>query len=151
MNIHPFYLEQYKMLRDEIMFTIGQIYSTETYTVIVVVAIYAWLFVNASRVSVRAVWFVPTCLILLSAIHCLILALRLSLLGEYLRSIEETVFGQNNNVPGWERYKLSHGQLIENTDHILSLLGWMVGFVASIALSWRGQKARSQRRPSEET
>jgi hypothetical protein len=142
MNIHPFYLEQYKMLRDEIMFTIGQIYSTEIYTVIAAAGIYAWLFVNASRISVRAVWFVPTCLIFVSAIHCLILALRLSLLGDYLRGIEETVFEQNNNVLGWERYKLLHGQWIEKTDYILSSLGWLIGFGASIALSWRQQKVR---------
>ena len=41
MDIHPFYLEQYKMLRDEIMFTMGQIYSTETYGAIAVAGVYA--------------------------------------------------------------------------------------------------------------
>jgi hypothetical protein len=137
MDIEPFYLEQYKMLRDEITFTMGQIYSTETYGAIAVAGVYAWLLLNAARISIRAVWFIPPLLIFVCAIHCLVLALRLSMIGGYLRSIEEVVLGMNGPIGGWEHYKLSH-RWVETSDFVLASVAWTLATTAAIGISWLG-------------
>lgn len=152
MDINPFYFEQYKMLREEIMFTMGQLYSTETYGALAVAVVYAWLLLNTSRISVRAVWFIPPCLIFVCAIHSLMLALRLSVIGEYLRGIEDVVFGLDAKLPGWEHYKRSH-HWVDKTDFVLAGLAWAIGLGTSIAISWRGSIKRpssfAQERPNQ--
>ena len=142
MDILPFYLEQYKMLREEIMFTIGQLYSTETYSVIVVIAVYLWLLANPSRIAIRAIWFIPPCLIVIAAVHCIFLQLRLAMMGEYLRGIEEIVLGPDTKIQGWEHYKLSHGQWVEGTDVVLASLAWVFALIVSIAIACRRPKVR---------
>ncbi len=150
MDIQPFYFEQYKMLREEIMFSMGQIYSTETYGGIAVAGVYAWLLVNASRISVRAVWFIPPFLIVVCAVHCLILSLRLSMIGGYLKDIEEVAFGLNAKVPGWEHYKLSHGW-VETSDFILASVTWVFASLAAIAVSWWGATRQPPSPPASPT
>ena len=140
MDIHLFYLEQYKMLREEIMFSMGQIYSTEAYGAIAVLGMYAWLLVNTSRISTRPIWFVPPCLIFACSIHCLMLALRLSMIGEYLKGVEEAILGLETKVPGWEGYKFSH-QGVEKIDFILASVAWVVALCGSIGVSWWGSRA----------
>ncbi len=134
MDPPAFYLEEYKALREEIIFTINQLYATEAFVVILVLAVYGWLLLGEPRVSVRGAWLLPPLLIVICAVHGLMLALRLSMIGKYLAGIEE-VFGTQGKIPGWEHYKLSHGW-IDTTDYILSALGWIGAFVGSVALAW---------------
>ena len=140
MDVHSFYFDQYKALREEIMFTIGQLYSTEMYGAIAVAAVYAWLLVNSSRISLRAVWFIPPFLIILCAIHCLMLTLRLSMIGGYLKTIED-VLATDSKIVGWEHYKLSYGW-VDTSDWVLATVGWASGLVASVAISWWGATMR---------
>lgn len=122
------------------MFTIGQLYSTEMYGAIAVAAVYAWLLVNSTRISLRAVWFIPPFLIILCAIHCLMLTLRLSMIGGYLKTIED-VLATDSKIVGWEHYKLSHGW-VDTSDCILATVGWVSGLIASVAISWWGATRR---------
>lgn len=143
METHAFYLDQYKALREEIMFSMGQLYSTETYGAIAVAGVYAWLLVNHSRISLRAVWFIPPVLIFVCSIHCLVLSLRLSMIGGYLKGIEE-VLGADTKIVGWEHYKLTHGW-VETSDFILASLAWVSGLAGSIIISWWGARIRPAR------
>ena len=122
------------------MFTLGQLYSTEMYGTIAIAGVYAWLLVNSSRISIRAVWFIPPFLIIVCAIHCLVLYLRLSMIGGYLRQIEE-VFAADSKIIGWEHYKLSHGW-VDTSDFVLATLAWVSALVASVAISWWGARMR---------
>jgi hypothetical protein len=134
LDTSAFYLEQYKALREEIISSIGQIYATEAFVVIVVLAVYGGLLLSESRISVSVAWFVPPVLIVACAVHCLMLALRISTIAKYLAGIEE-IFGTGGKIQGWEHYKLSHGW-IDKTDNVLAALGWMAMFAGSIVLLW---------------
>jgi hypothetical protein len=140
MEINAFHLEQYKMLREEIMFNMNQLYSTETYTAVAVAAVYAWLLVNKHRISVRAVWFIPSFLIFVSSIHCLFLSLRLSMMGGYLRRIEEVAFKQDTTLPGWERY-LNTQRWVNTSDFGLASIAWVLAFGGSMLISRWASKA----------
>lgn len=140
MDAHSFYLDQYKALREEIMFTMGQVYSTEMYAAIAVIGVYAWLTVNGSRISIRAIWFFPPILIIACAIHCLVLCLRLSTIGAYLREIEK-VLAADSKIVGWENYKLSHSW-VDTSDYVLATVAWVSALSGSIALSWRAARMR---------
>jgi hypothetical protein len=145
MDIHSFYFDQYKVLREEIMFTMGQLYSTEIYGAIAVIAVYAWLSVNSARISVRTVWYIPPLLIFVCAIHCGILSLRLSMIGGYLKEIEE-VLGTDTKLIGWEHYKLAHAW-VEISDRALATFAWLSAFVGSVIMSWRATRVRLLRAP----
>jgi hypothetical protein len=140
MDGNSFYLYQYKALREEIMFSMGQLYSTEMYGALAVLVVYAWLFLNSSRISIRALWFIPPFLIIVCAVHCLVLSLRISMMGSYLKEIEE-VMGTDSRIVGWEHYKLSHGWL-DASDHVLATVACVIAFVASIAISQWGARMR---------
>jgi hypothetical protein len=140
MDVNSFYFYQYKALREEIMFSMGQLYSAEMYGAIAVLAVYAWLLINSSRISIRAVWFIPPFLIIVCAIHCLVLSLRISMMGSYLKEIED-VMGTDSRIVGWEHYKLSHGWL-DASDHVLAIAACVIAFVASIAISRWGARMR---------
>src|SRR5580700_5299760 len=133
MDANAFYLEQYKMLREEIIFSMGQLYSTETYAAIAVVVAYVLLLLNTHRLGTRSIWFIPPLLILVSGVHCLILALRISSIGNYLMRIEEIALPQGGILPGWEHYKLDH-YAIDRIDFVLAILAWTLSFVVSLAI-----------------
>ncbi|MEY2482946.1 MAG: hypothetical protein QOK24_1474 [Verrucomicrobiota bacterium] len=140
MDVHSFYFDQYKALREEIMFTMGQLYSTEMYGAIAITGIYLWLFVNSSHISIRSIWLIPPFLIVACAIHCLVLSLRLSMIGGYLKELEE-VLVEGNKIMGWEHYKLSRGW-VDMTDYVLATVAWVFALGVSVAISWRGARTR---------
>jgi hypothetical protein len=140
MDKYTFYLEQYRLLREEIIFTLGQLYNTEMYAAIAASAIYLWLSIYDGRLSVRAVWLIPPVLIFASAIHCLLLVLRVSMIGEYLKDIEN-VFVGNGDIHGWEHFKVSHPS-VDTADFVLASCAWLSVFVASVAISWSRAKKR---------
>jgi hypothetical protein len=136
MNSQLSHLDQYKMLRDEIMQHMREANRTEFWGATAAGAVYAWLIVHRD-VSSSAAWFIGPCVILFCGLRVLSITLRMRSIAEYLRHIEKITFGQDAELPGWERY------LDKNVGHftifspaVVGIVFWTLMFLASIVLSW---------------
>lgn len=132
------HLDHYKILKDEIMQYIREIYRTELSGAIAAGAIYTWLLTHKTNITSRAVWFIAPCLIFIGALRSLELTLRITYLGAYLKRIEEVIFGRNAELPGWEHYKLTHHnhRTFDILFNISAGIAWAVVFIGSIILSY---------------
>lgn len=130
------HIDQYKMLREEIMEYTREIYRTEVYVAFAVGSIYTWLMLHTDGIKTPIVWFIAPCLIFLSAIRCLIFVVRIKSIGRYLRRIEEVAFGKEARLPGWEQYKGGFNRL-DIFDNIIATLAWVLAFAGSIIISWK--------------
>ena len=124
------------MLREEIMQNIRETYRTEMVIAIAAATVYSWLLLHKQDVP-RIAWFIPPCLIFAATIRVLNLWLTIRFIVGYLRCIEEATFGDDTNLPGWERY-ISAGRhhpfaIICNT---LAVSLWVVALAVSIGGSW---------------
>jgi len=135
-----FYLEEYRALRGEIVFTLDHIYNSEIIAALSVVAVYLWLSRNPRDDSFRILWFIPPVLLGAAAVHILILICRLSEMAAYLRTIEEA-FRLANGSPGWEHYKLARPR-VDTVDRAVATIGWVSSLVGSLIYSWQQYRRR---------
>lgn len=99
---NSWHLEQYKMLRTEIMSHVEESRKLEIYAIGATAGIYSWFITRASLPS-RA-WLIVILIPLLGGLRSYTLYKRIGLLSEYLREIENYVFTGNKKLPGWENY-----------------------------------------------
>jgi hypothetical protein len=101
-NTNSWHLEQYKMLRTEIMSHVEETRKLEIYAIGAISAIYSW-FITKPTLPTRA-WLIALLIPLLGGLRSYTLYKRIGLLTEYLREIESCVFTGNNKLVGWENY-----------------------------------------------
>jgi hypothetical protein len=130
------HLEQYKMLREEIMQNIRVMDNVQYVAAIGAGAIFTWLVLNKGLVSWKFLWFVPPALVVFCSLKYLDLTNRIWQIAAYLARIEEVAFSQDARLPGWERYKKIHK--LRAYDKVLfaaTALGWLILIIGSFALS----------------
>src|SRR5689334_815416 len=108
MDTNLTHLEQYKMLRDEIMQHVREIYRTELVAAVAAGSVYTWLLLHRQDAGATSpvVWFIPPCLLVACALRCVDLIVRIKGIAKYLRTVEEVAFADDAKLPGWERYKV---------------------------------------------
>jgi hypothetical protein len=131
-----FSIEQYKQLRDEIIQYVREIFQTEIYGGIAVASVYTWLLSHKHDLLVRAVWFIPPCLILIGAVHCLMLTFRIKHIGRFLKHLEQAAYGQHAKSFGWEHYKTDAHHWVDTTDEVIATIAWALVFVGSVLISY---------------
>jgi hypothetical protein len=128
-------LDQYKMLREEVMQYMRETYNTQVAAAIAAASVYAWLLLHKKDVPSRAVWFIAPCVILVGALRSFELTLRIRSIASYLRRIEEVACGTDTQLPGWEHFKSAH-RWIDISANVWAIIIWGLEFVGSIAASW---------------
>jgi len=132
-------LEQYKMLREEILLYIKQMFLTESWAAIAVGAVYTWLLVHkdTSPQVPSLVWAIPPFVLILGAVRCVHLVMEMHRIGRYLRNIEQAAFGDDLKTPGWERFKQSENRhWFDKIQEIIAGLMWVAGIIAAVLFSW---------------
>ena len=137
MDTNLTHLEQYKMLRDEIMQHVREIYRTELVAAIAAGSVYAWLLLHRQDAGATspAAWFIAPGLLVACALRCVDLIVRIKGIAKYLRTIEEVAFRDDSKLPGWERYKVKRSWH-DITSVVLAALLWLVVIGGSISGSW---------------
>jgi len=131
------HLEQYKMLREEIMHHIKEISRLESWGAVAVASVYTWLLLNDKSISRRYLWFIPSCIILICATRCYISTARIYMIAKYLARIEEAEFGKDSHLPGWERYlRRPDSRALSTASFIAAALIWTIIFATSMTVSW---------------
>ena len=135
------HLEQYKMLREEVMQNIREMYHMERAATIGVGALYAWLLLHRPDVPSRAIWFIGPLIILVCGNRCLFLLAHTRFIAGYLRRIEETAFGGDTNLPGWELYLSRHNSQRGYRSYLMvsvtaTIVVWAFAFCASMVTSY---------------
>jgi|SRR5579883_3246684 len=131
------HIDEYKMLREEIMQHMKGLTQAQTWAVVAGGAVYGWLMTHREMLvgPWRFGWFIPPFIGVACSIISLETDYRIAHIAAYLRRIEESEFGQDSNLPGWERYKRHH----RSSDKFGNLLGvalWTIAIIGSFALSW---------------
>ena len=132
------HLDQYKMLREEIMHHMREASRTEFWGITAAGAAYAWLIVNKDEHTLSpAVGFIGPIIILFCAFRVLSITTRMRSIAAYLRRIEEISFGQNTELPGWERHLENEvGHFTIFSPAVSGIVFWVLMFACSIAASW---------------
>lgn len=142
MPIEQFHLDQYKMLREEIMQNILETYHAELLVAGAVGAIYAWLWTTwlwtiKPKGNERAICYVPPVIIFFGALRCLMLTVQNQVIAGYLSRIEEAAFGANVRLPGWERFLSSgSGGPVTRWSYAAGI-AWFLAFIGASVVSWR--------------
>jgi len=138
-----FHLEQYKMLREEVMELIAQTRQLEFYAFGAFGAFYAWLYTE--NPGERAAWFLAPFLALLGSVRSLALLKRINEIGRYLRGLEHHLVPMHPDDPiphrddepprpiGWERHRETIGGKWFLTT---SALLWALLLVATVWLAY---------------
>jgi len=102
METDSFHIDQYKMLRDEIMQHMREVDRTWSWGVIAAGAVYAWLILHWGAKIPTLAWFISPGVILFCGIRVLVITLRMTSIAGYLRRIEARFFSEDSDLPGWE-------------------------------------------------
>jgi hypothetical protein len=134
MDIETSHLEQYKMLREEVMQCMREIYTIQVGAAIAAASVYAWLALHKNDVPSRAAWFIAPCVIIVGSLRSAELTLRIRGIAGYLSQIEDVMWTDCAKLPGWEHYK--HTQpWIDISSNISAIVIWVLEFVGSIGAS----------------
>ncbi|PTY07522.1 hypothetical protein DB347_09515 [Opitutaceae bacterium EW11] len=137
MDAHITHIEQYKMLREELMHHMREISRLELYGAIAVGATYTWLLLHKSDITARAVWFIPPCIVILCSLRCLAHTLHIKSIARYLKLLEELAFKDEQVVPGWERYaSIRAHKWITASEVLTSVVMWIITFGVTIIASY---------------
>lgn len=131
-DVDSWHLEQYKMLKTEIMSHVEETRKLEIYSIGAIAAIYSW-FITRSTLPSRA-WLIALLIPLLGGLRTYTLYKRIGLLSEYLREIENKIFKDENKLIGWERYFHSKSLLVYKKQGIpfSSIVFWVSLLVVTI-------------------
>lgn len=131
------HLEQYKMLRAEIMQSIRVLDTVQYAAALGTAGIYTWLIVNKAQVTLELMWFIPFGLLLFCAAKSWDLNNRIWQVAKYLERLEDAAFGDDPQIPGWERYKRNNKlTLYDRVLFAATALAWLIALIGSFALSW---------------
>src|SRR5215208_7232480 len=123
------HLEQYKMLREEIMHNVRTVDTIQYAAAVGAAAAYAWLVSNKVQISsnFNFIWFIPPLFLCFCAFKSVDLTKRIWQIAAYLVLIEQASFRSDPELPGWEQYKRKSK---------LRLYDWIMSGVT--ALFWVG-------------
>lgn len=137
------HLEQYKMLREEVMQIIRTTDAVQYAAALSTAAIYTWLIINKDKVLSNWLWYVAPFLIMFCALKSADLTYRIWQIAKYLTRIEEASFAQDSPLPGWEKYKLGHKLArYDKIETAATFIFWLLLLVGSIVLSYHLSKSR---------
>jgi hypothetical protein len=123
------------MLREEIMQQLRETGRTEFWGVTAAGLVYAWLAAHKD-VSPFA-WCISPCVILFCGLRVLTITSRMRSIAVYLRRIEEAAFGQETELPGWERYIDGEvGHFAGFSPAVAAIVYWTFVLMLSILASW---------------
>ena len=132
------HLEQYKMLREEIMQNSRALDTVQYAAALGAAAAYVWLVTNKAQVTLQLLWYIPPMLLLFCAAKSMDLSNRISQIARYLSRIEESAFGSDPHLPGWERYKTANRLRLYDRILIAATASvWLLACLGSLLLSWR--------------
>ena len=127
------YLEQYKLMREEVLLYIQLRYRTEFSTVIAVGLVYGWLIHEAETIHVQLfLWCVPTLITLVAAHHCYHFTKEMHRIGEFLYELENAASAEDARLLGWEHHK---GKRFDKKADFLTICIWMLVLLGSFILS----------------
>lgn len=129
----PTQAEQYKMLREEIVQHMVEIYRTQVWGAVAVGSIYTWLLANRDKIPSRAIWFIGPIVILGCMIRCWDLVRRMAGISPYLCRLERIAFS-DPYAPGWERYKIENPKMDRDTNARAAVV-WTAFFLCSVMAS----------------
>jgi hypothetical protein len=144
----PSHADQYKMLRDEIMHYMSEIYKTQAWGATATVAIYAWLFTHTTAIMWPYCWYLAPCVILVSLLRCIDHNYRIHDIAKYLAQIEGAAFGKSRELPGWENYKCRTSRKDQLTQITIASI-WAVALAGSVTVSWKLSHADFSKRNQE--
>lgn len=136
MDKPEFHLEEYKMLREEILQDVREIYRTEVLAAVAGVSVYTWLMSHNKTYVPYLAWFIPPFVLLVSIARCADRTFRITTIGRYLKSTEKVVFKHDASLLGWEHYKASR-PWIGRSSVIIATVVWTIVFMASVMVSCR--------------
>jgi len=143
-NQFPSHADQYKMLREEIVQNVAEIYKTQLWGATATVAIYTWLLTHTSVIPWRYTWYIAPCVVVICIIRCLDLIIRIRRIAKYQRRIESAAFRKGGEPPGWETYKATIKEMDSLSNGLASAI-WIFALVATFAASWQLSKADRQK------
>lgn len=130
------HLDQYKMLRDEVMQDMREMSHAELAASVGVGAVYAWLLVHKDAVtSFPFIWFIGPCVVIACAVRTIMFMIHIRYIVKYMKRIEKVAFGQDTNLPGWERYLSKNARRLFIGHIVVSTILWTFFLLASIASS----------------
>lgn len=136
MSDHINHLEQYKMLREEIMQCIREISQFQFAAALAIGTIYPWLIAHKQDVSSRLVWYIAPAIAIYCGLKCLDLVIRIKIISGYLRRLEHAAF-TDPALPGWERYLEDRALKFYDIAAVCAAtLAWLLMIGLSIAASW---------------
>lgn len=129
---NSFVLEEYKALREEILYLVKQSHLFEASILVGVGGIYSWLFSRPLNHMNPLIWWLPFGITVLGAIRELGVRIRLFQLTEYIRRIEAEFL--SDEVGGWEHFLFSVRKKMKNTILGLSNILIWAAFVVTAFL-----------------
>ena len=144
-------LEQYKLLREEVMSLISEFRKLEIIVIGGLAALYAWLVVNHQQYSF--IWYLGTLIAVLAGIRVFALFRRLERMAKYMRHIELLWPELENEVEGgWELYLK---RTIEDQKSFFlrySVVAfWLILIAATLAIPCILTKSLTEPKPIPET
>jgi hypothetical protein len=131
-----FHLEEYKMLREEILEHLKEIYRTEALGAAAIVSVYTWLFTHDRAIIPAVAWYVPPFVLLVCAARCFDLTSKVSDIGKYLKNLEKLIFHEAASTFGWEHYKSERPWMGRRSVGV-SILFWATAFAVILVTSLR--------------
>jgi hypothetical protein len=125
-------LEQYKMLREEIMQHMSEMYRTDFWGAAAIATVYSFLFSKAH--SGDLMWFIPPVVLFVAGVRVCVIFRRMQLIGKYLELIEEDTFTVDSKLIGWQRYLSEEGR--EKPTVLIAICIWFVVLVAAFFASF---------------
>jgi hypothetical protein len=126
--------DEYKLLREEVMQIIREIYRTEFWTGIAIGGLYSWLIEHKAEVKSPEVWFLGPVIVLIYGVRCLGLLGHMNRIGSYLKEIEKHSFGDDKSLPGWHWFFDKIGGNRRNIITAISI--WSLMLFLTIFGSW---------------
>ncbi len=101
--MNEFHMEQYKMLRDEIMYHLNETRKMELLAIGGVAGLYAWLGKNQGDIN-SSLWYIPTLIPFFGGFRSIMSLRRIKTIANYLQKIESRLFNKEEELVGWENY-----------------------------------------------
>jgi hypothetical protein len=134
------HLDQYRMLREEIMQHMRELDRMELWGVTGFGAVYAWLITHKNDLHEYPAtwcWWIAPCMVIFCAVRALTKTRRMESIAEYLRHLETNAFGREPaDLPGWERHLYSVvGHYTILSPAVCAFVFWPLMIILSVVAS----------------
>lgn len=110
------------------MQALRETFRTELWTGTAMGFLYAWLIQNKKDVS-PAIWYIGPVVAFFCGVRCFALYFHMRQISKYLIKIEKESFGNNTELPGWERF---FNTSLRIPSLITGIVIWILMFVTTI-------------------